>query len=100
MLKVITDYRVKKFLDKLSKKDKAKCFEYIELFEKYGFMMGPKCLKKVRGPVWELRPGKVRLFLFVKGESQVIIHSVIKSSQQIKINDWHIIETRIKEYYL
>lgn len=98
MLKVITDYRVEKFIRSLKDSDRAKCLEYIELFERYGFTMGPKFLKKVRGPVWELRPGRVRLFLFVKSKNQVVIHAILKSSQRIKKQDWKVIESRMREY--
>lgn len=98
MLRVITDYRVERFISDLRNADRAKCLEYIELFEKYGFSMGPKFLKKVKGPVWELRPGRVRLFLFVKSKNQVIIHAILKSSQKIRRKDLQVIESRMKEY--
>lgn len=98
MIKVVTDHRVEKFVNSLNDRDRAKCFEYIELFEKHGFSMGSQYLKKVRGSVWELRPGRVRLFLFVKSEKQVIIHAVIKSSQKIRQQDWQVIQARTKEY--
>ena len=97
-MKVIIDHRVVKFLEKINPKDSTKAFEYIELFERFGFELDSRYLKKVKGPVWELRPGKVRLFLFVKSEEQVVIHAVLKKSRKIRREDLSVIEQRIKEY--
>ncbi|HLE50201.1 MAG TPA: type II toxin-antitoxin system RelE/ParE family toxin [Patescibacteria group bacterium] len=97
-MKVEIDIRVVKFLKVISEKDSAKAFSYIELFETYGFRLDTRYLKKVSGPVWELRPGKVRLYLFVKTKKQIIIYAIIKKSQKIKKEDLKIIEKRIREY--
>lgn len=92
------DLRVVKFLKEINEKDSAKAFSYIELFETYGFSLDTRYLKKVDGPVWELRPGKIRLYLFVKTKKQIIIYAIIKKSQKIKKEDLKIIEKRAKEY--
>lgn len=97
-MKVIIDRRVGKFLDSINEKDSSKAFEYIELFERYGFNIGQQYLKKVEGPIWELRPGRVRLFLFIKSREQVVIYASYKKSQKIRHEDLQIIRQRIKEY--
>ena len=86
-MKVEIDIRVVKFLKVISEKDSAKAFSYIELFETYGFRLDTRYLKKVSGPVWELRPGKVRLYLFVKTKKQIIIYAIIKKSQKTPQNE-------------
>lgn len=48
---LITDHRVRKFLHKINKRDSAKVVEYIELFEKYGFQLNQRYLKKISGSV-------------------------------------------------
>jgi len=97
-MRVIIDRRVGKFLDSISLKDSSKALEYIELFEKYGFSLGQSYLKKVEVSVWELRPGKIRLFIFVKSVEQVIVHAGFKKSQKIRREDLQVIRQRIKEY--
>lgn len=97
-MKVEIDIRVVKFLKLINKKDSAKAFSYIELFETYGFSLDTRYLKKVGGPVWELRPGRIRLYIFVKSIKQIIIYAIIKKSQKIKKEDLKNIEKRIKEY--
>lgn len=97
-MKVEIDLRVVEFLKEINVKDSAKAFSYIELFEAYGFTLDTRYLKKVNGPVWELRPGKIRLYLFIKTNKQVIIYAIVKKSQKIKKEDLKIIEKRMKEY--
>ena len=97
-MKVEIDKRVVGFLKKLKEKDSVKAFSYIELFETYGFSLGSRYLKKVGGPIWELRPGKIRLYLFIKAKNQIVVYAIIKKSQKIKAKDLKIIEARIKEY--
>lgn len=97
-MKVEIDIRVVKFLKEINEKDSAKAFSYIELFEIYGFSLDTRYLKKVVGPVWELRPGKTRLYLLVKTKKQIVIYAIIKKSQKIKKEDLKIIEKRTREY--
>ena len=41
-MKIPFDPRAKKFVEKLSNKDIAKVFEYLDLFEEYGFGLDQK----------------------------------------------------------
>ena len=97
-MKVEIDHRVLKFLKKLNTKDSAKAFEYIELFEEYGFELDQNYLKKVHGSIWELRPKNIRLYLFVKSVTQIVIHAIIKKSQKITSKDMATVISRMKEY--
>jgi len=97
-MRLIFDPRVEKFLKGLSDKDIAKVLEYIDLFEDYGYSLDQRYLKKVKGPIWELRPRRVRLFIFTGAEKPVIVHANYKKSQKISRKDLKIIDTRIKQY--
>jgi phage-related protein len=92
------DPRAKKVLGEFGEKEKSKVYEYISLFNEYGFNLGSKYLKKITGPVWELRPGRIRLFIIrVTGQS-VVIHVMYKKSQKITEETLRILEKRVKEY--
>src|SRR5687767_14904369 len=97
-MKVLIDDRVYKFLNKTSKKDAAKALQYIELFEEYGFSLDERYLKKVNGPIWELMPAQIRLYIYVKSKEQIIIHAIIKKSQKIRQEDLKLILQRSKQY--
>lgn len=97
-MKLEIDLRVSDFLKHIPAKDSLKAFRYIELFEKYQFKLDSRYLKKVSGPVWELRPGRVRLYLLIKSPRQVVIYAIIKKSQKIKKEDMKTIQSRLSEY--
>lgn len=97
-MKLEIDVRVVKFLEKLAQKDSVKVFQYIELFEKYQFGLDSRYLKKVSGPVWELRPGRIRLYLYIKSPRQVVIYAIIKKSQRITKADLKTIQSGLNEY--
>lgn len=97
-MNVLIDQRVAKFIKKLNRKEAAKATEYIELFKEFGFALDQRYLKKVNQAIWELRPGSIRLYLFVKSENQVIIHAIRKKSQKITKKDIEVIRQRMKDY--
>ncbi len=97
-MKVLIDSRIYKFLNKLNQKDAAKALQYIELFEEYGFSLDERYLKKVNGPIWELRPTQIRLYIYIKAKEQIIIHAIIKKSQKIRQEDLKLILQRSTEY--
>ena len=97
-MNVFIDYRVAKFIKRLNSKDSSRVLSYIELFEKHGFSLGSNHLKKVNSSTWELRPGKIRLFIFIKSKNQVIIHAIHKKSQKITKKDMKTIISRQQEY--
>ncbi|HBC44875.1 MAG: hypothetical protein UX08_C0007G0097 [Candidatus Collierbacteria bacterium GW2011_GWB1_45_35] len=97
-MKLEIDKRVLNFLKKIPLKDSTKALSYIELFEKYQFNLDARYLKKVSGPVWELRPGRIRLYLLVKSPRQIVIYAIIKKSQKITKADLKTIQSRLSEY--
>ncbi len=97
-MKLEIDVRVSEFLKQIPPTESLKAFRYIELFEKYQFKLDTRYLKKVSGTVWELRPGRVRLYLLVKSPRQIIIYAIIKKSQKIKKQDLKTIHSRLSEY--
>lgn len=97
-MKVIYDPRVVKFLDRLNQRDRCKVREYILLFEEYGFNLDTRYLKKVSKTVWELRPSRIRLFLYISKSQPVTVHANYKKSQKIAKKDLNIIKDRIRQY--
>ncbi|AKM79691.1 MAG: hypothetical protein UX85_C0001G0149 [Candidatus Beckwithbacteria bacterium GW2011_GWB1_47_15] len=97
-MKVLFDPRVKKFLKNISKQERAKVTEYVDLFKEYGFALGQKYLKKVDNKIWELRPGKMRVFLFKYSANHIVIHAMFKKSQKITKETKQLLASRLKEY--
>ena len=97
-IEVETDLRVAREINKLSHVDQSKIREYIELFKEYGFGLGSKYLKKVNKQVWELRPGKWRLFILKISPRQIIIHIMFKKSQKITKKTMKVLNQRTNEY--
>ena len=82
-MKVYYFEEVVKFIEALSNQDKARLERTRVLFEEYGFVIGPKYIKKIRFDLWELRSGKVRLFLFIKNDKAYGVNIFYKKSQKI-----------------
>lgn len=97
-MKVIVDERVKKFLEKLDKQSHSKAYGYIRLFEKYAYDLPTNYLKKVKQDIWELRPGRIRLFLYIKSGIAITIYALIKKTQKIPLREMDVINQRIKDY--
>jgi len=97
-MKLIFDPRAEKFLDKIRDKERTKVFEYILLFEEYGFTLENRYLKKVTKDIWELRPKNIRLFFVKRVENYIIVHAMYKKSQKITKKTLKLLEKRIKGY--
>ncbi|EKD57166.1 MAG: hypothetical protein ACD_57C00391G0014 [uncultured bacterium] len=96
-MKVYYFEEVLEFLARLNEKERARISRTREFFEKYGFGIGPKYIKKVKSNLWELRAGNVRLFLGVIGGKVVGVHIVRKKSQKLPLKDVRLAEKRSKE---
>jgi len=96
-MKLIVDERAKKFLDKLDKKSSSKVLVYIKIFESYGFNLPTNYLKKIKHEIWELRPGRLRIFLYIKADNAVAVHAIFKKTQKISNQDWETINQRISD---
>jgi phage-related protein len=97
-MKVFYSHEVEKFIKKLNVQESARLDRTRKFFEEYGFLIGPKYIKKIsRAGVWELRAGNIRLFLGVKGNSAFGIHIIRKKSQKLSKNDIRIAEKRVTQ---
>lgn len=96
-MRVYYSSEVIKFLEKTSEQDRARISRTREFFEKRGYSIGPKYIKKISGDLWELRAGKIRLFLCLKGEKAYGIHAVYKKSQKLKTRDIELAKRRCRE---
>lgn len=96
-MKVYYFTEVIKFLEKAHEFEKARVTRIREFFEKYGFSIGPKYVKKIKKNFWELRAGKIRIFMFIVGEKAIGVHAVYKKSQKLQLKDIKLAEKRSKE---
>jgi len=96
-MKVYYSVEVTKFLEKAREKDGARVNRTRELFEQWGFKVGPKYVKKISGDLWELRAGRIRLFLYVKREKAFGVHIIYKKSQKLKAQDIELAKRRSRE---
>ncbi len=84
-----------KFVKSLELSDKARVYRVRDVFQEIGFSVGPKYVKKVSNKgIWELRAGKVRLFLFIKGGYAVCVHAIYKKTQKLPTRDIKLAEKR------
>lgn len=97
-MELIIDDRVKKFILGLEPQDRAKAARYIELFEEFGFHLPPKYLRKVASDVWELRPGRIRIFIYNRKDKIIAVHGAAKSAQKIRRKDLDTVRSRIKQW--
>lgn len=91
-LKEITSY-----INSLSKQDGARLRRIRQLFETYGFQIGPKYIKKIAGNLWELRAGNIRLFVYTKGNNIYGVHIITKKSQKLPKSDINLAVKRSKK---
>lgn len=79
-MKVFFLPKVADLLEGLDREDRSRVDRTREFFEKYGFSIGPKYIKKVANcGLWELRIGKMRLFLCIRGGSAVDVNLIHKN---------------------
>lgn len=97
-MEVITDHRVKEFLESLSEIDQARAQGYIKLFEQNGFILPGKYLKKVKGNIWELRPGNIRLLVGKSGTRMMVVKGFKKKTQKTPIKEINTAKKRLEEY--
>ncbi|MDP3947944.1 MAG: type II toxin-antitoxin system RelE/ParE family toxin [bacterium] len=95
--KTITHTKAKEFIDSLDKLRRARVDRIYYLFEEYGRFLPSKYLKKLSRDVWELRPGDVRLFLYIKGNTGIMVHGILKKTQKTPKRDLDLAIKRIKD---
>lgn len=97
-MKVFYLRQVARSLEKLNKQDRARLDRTREFFEEYGFQIGQKYLKKIRPPtIWELRAGRIRLFLCIKRGNAFGVHLIYKKTQRLLKADIELAVQRCKK---
>ncbi len=86
-MKVVYLEEVGGFIEKLNNNDSGRLTRTKEFFEIYGFQIGPKYIKKIKQNLWELRTGRIRLFLYIKGSMAFGVHILYKKSQKLSKKD-------------
>lgn len=82
-MKIIFNKEIITFLENLSTKDRVRIDRIKELFETYGFQIGPKYIKKIRENLWELKADRIRIFLCMKGNFAYGVHTIYKKTQKL-----------------
>jgi len=97
-MKVFYLPEVADFIEKLNYQEHARLNRVRELFEEYSFRIGVKYIKKVTPTgIWELRAGKIRLFLYVKENKAIGVHIIRKKSQKLLKKDIRLAEKRSRQ---
>ena len=96
-MKVFYLKEVAEFVHELNKGDWAILRRTRKLFEDYGFQIGPKYIKKIGMNLWELRAGRIRLFLFIKDNAAYGVHIIYKKSQKLPQKDLNLAIKRSKQ---
>jgi phage-related protein len=100
------EYPVRKFLDKIDVKARAKCYSYVGLLQERGLALARSHLAKVEDGIWELRPewqGVEYRLLFTSYKNQfIMVHALKKKSDKLRSRDLDIARRRareVAEYY-
>jgi phage-related protein len=73
----------REFIDELPVMEQAKVRNVLRLLQEFGTNLNMPHAKQIKGKLWELRPGGVRLFYFAYIRQQfVILHGYRKQSQK------------------
>lgn len=97
-MKVFYLPEVANFIEKLSCQEHTRLTRVRKLFEEYSFQIGVKYIKKITASgIWELKAGKIRLFLYIKGDKAIGVHIIRKKSQKLPIRDIKLAEKRSKQ---
>jgi len=99
----IDENPVKKFIDSLQKRDKAKIFRIFQNIEQYGLLSILPHLKKLtETPFWEIRilgENNIRIiYLAISAESILVLHGFLKKSQKTPIREIEIASKRLMDY--
>lgn len=94
------DPRIDEFIEKLSADNKGRILKQLDFFNKYGFQLPNKYLKKLDSNLWELRPGNIRLLLgkIKEKEMIVIVYGFKKKTQKTPKQYIDTAKSRLKEY--
>ena len=86
------------FINSLPKWEQAKVYNSFRLLAEFGTLLGMPHARHIRGKLWELRPGGVRLFYFTYENNQfVILHGFRKQTNQTPKPEIDIALRRLRE---
>lgn len=95
-MKVLYLESVGLMIKNLEERDSTRLARIKKLFEEYGFQIGPKYIKKVYDRIWELRVGKIRVFLYIKQDKAYGVHMIYKKTQKLLKKDIELAVKRSK----
>jgi phage-related protein len=88
----------REFIEELPVMEQAKIRNVLRLLEEFGSNLSMPHARQIKGKLWELRPGGVRLFYFAYIEQQfVILHGYRKQSQKSPDREIEIAMRRMQE---
>lgn len=88
----------KEFIEELPVMEQAKIRNVLRLLQEFGSNLSMPHAKQIKGKLWELRPGGIRLFYFAYIEQQfVILHGYRKQSQKAPDRKIEIAMRRMQE---
>lgn len=101
-IEIYIDHRRKcrplEFVEGLPVMDQAKIRNALRLLQEFGTNLSMPHAKQIKGKLWELRPGGVRLFYFAYiGQRFVILHGYRKQSQKAPDREIEIAMRRMQE---
>ena len=91
----------KEFVDGLPARERAKVYNYLRLLREFGINLRMPYAEPLSGhsPLWELRPGAIRLIYFAHtGRMFVILHAFRKKSRKIPSQEIVVAERRMFEF--
>lgn len=97
-MKVSTDKRTEKFLNRLSKPEKARVARVVGFFEEKGFLLSEIYLKKLTKLIWELRAGNARLLFGIVESEAIIVNIFLKKSAKTPLKEIDLANKRLMEY--
>jgi phage-related protein len=93
---------VKKFIDKLSKRDQARFLEVFEEVEEYGLNAIRAIFKPIEGKLWEIKfksetKGYRILYVLLEKDMMVWLHTFAKKTQKTPAKELKVARKRMKE---
>jgi len=86
------------FIEELPVGEQAKIRNALRLLQEFGTSLTMPHARQIKGKLWELRPGGVRLFYFAYiGQQFVILHGYRKQSQKTPSQEVEIAMRRLQE---
>lgn len=86
------------FVNSLPQQEQAKVYNSFRLLTEFGTLLGMPHARHIRGKLWELRPGGVRLLYFAFVDNQfVMLHGFRKQTNQTPRLEIEIALRRLRE---